>query len=112
MQNYKVALVLDSSYYHHVAEEIKTLTEVYPIDTSLTLDTPDNQYISLIWDSVPWDIPEAMPLREKLKSLRHALITIDEDFSIERDVKPSDQWGIDEVFEDILTLECNFSLCA
>lgn len=107
---YKVALVVDANDYGKIAAEVKTIADLVKIDCSKTVETPDNKYICLYWDSICWGMPETIPLVVKLEFMRHSLIAISEDGEIWTDIETCDENGTDEEFHEILSWDADI-LC-
>lgn len=100
---YRVALALDRDYIRDLDDELKAVFAVKEPDLIRSAVTPDNVYTCFYWDVIPWDAPEVAPLLRKLESVRHALVTVDEDGEVWKDTADCDAWGCDEEFNELLT---------
>lgn len=107
MDHRKMAVAVDITDYSEIAAEVKEVAVKESIDLSRTIETPDNTYVCLYWDWIDWDMPEVESLMKKLKGIRHAVISIDQEESVFKDISVSDKNGCDEEFYNILSLEQN-----
>ena len=110
MKSYKVALVVDENDYEVIFKDVEAIKAVTPIDVSKKIETPDSVYLCFYWEDIYWDMLVVTPLLEKLEAIRHALITVDEETQVWKDINVSDANGIDEEFSDLLGCEVSILL--
>lgn len=103
---YEVALAIDA---RDVDVLIKDINKIGGYKEYLE-ETPDDTYVIYHWDYIQWDSDDVESLLRKLESMRHALVTISEDFEIWRDIETSDQWGTDEQFYELLDITAKIKI--
>lgn len=74
------------------------------------VETPDEKYIIFLWDHESVDTVPYVKMHEYLNTRRHALVDVRDDGSVFTRVDCSDEFGTDEVFDDILGVKAEITL--
>lgn len=112
MSIYKVALALDKNDVAFVEAELDKVSQSVKRPSFVTdVDRGGNSYKCFYWDEIEWDAPEVGDLMSKIVSIKHSLITVDDERTVEMDIQQYDANNTEDIeIEDVLGVDTIISV--
>lgn len=107
MQDKKIAIAVNRQTFDEIVERFTEITTDRTNRNMLRrIETPDDLYVIMYWD---WENPDNdytdniwNDMLRFLEHRRHSRVEIDENGNIFADIETDDEFGCDEVFNEIL----------